>query len=73
MKIVFTKGAGKIDLMKVVRVGQPSELIDCPKQGIIPHDMVHYAVEHTLNARGFLIRVKDGESAVFRSAAPLAW
>ncbi|MYM36302.1 hypothetical protein GTP38_18375 [Duganella sp. FT94W] len=66
MKLVFTKGAGKTDLMEVVRVDQPSELVNCPKQGIIPHDMVHYAVEHTLNARGFLTRVKDGESAAFQ-------
>ena len=66
MKLVFTKGAGKTDVMEVVRVGQPSELVDCPKQGIIPHDMVHYAVEHTLNACGFLTRVKDGEAAAFQ-------
>ena len=65
MKLVFTKGAGKFDRMEVVRAGQPSEMIECPKQGIIPHDMVHYAVEHTLDARGFLTRVKDGESAAY--------
>jgi hypothetical protein len=69
MKLVFTKGAGKFDRMEVVRAGQPSEVIDCPKQGIIPHDMVHYAVEHTLGARGFLTRVKDGEAAAFRMQA----
>ncbi|MYM81899.1 hypothetical protein GTP44_07995 [Duganella sp. FT50W] len=66
MKLIFKKGSGKTDLMEVVREGQPSELVDCPKQGIIPHDMVHYAVEHTLNARGFLTRVKDGEAAAFQ-------
>jgi hypothetical protein len=63
MKLIFTKGAGKYDRMEVVRAGQPSEMVECPKQRIIPHDMVHYAVEHTLNARGFLSRVKDGESS----------
>ena len=66
MKLVFKKGDGKSDSMEVVRVGHTSELVDCPKQGIIPHDMVHYAVEHTLNARGFLTRVMDGESAAFQ-------
>ena len=66
MKLVFFKRAGKIDVMEVVRSGQPSELVDCPKQGIIPHDMVHYAVEHTLGARGFLARVAKGESATFQ-------
>lgn len=66
MKLVFTKGSGKFDLMKVVRAGQPSEVVECPKQRIIPHDMVHYAVEHTLDAHGFLTRVKDGEAASFQ-------
>lgn len=66
MKLVFTKGAGKFDLMEVVRIGQLSEVVECPKQRIIPHDMVHYAVEHTLNARGFLTRVNDGEAAAFQ-------
>jgi hypothetical protein len=69
MKLVFTKGAGKFDRMEVVRAGQPSEVIACPKQGIIPHDMAHYAVEHTLDARGFLTRVTDGEAAAFRMQA----
>lgn len=66
MKLVFTKGAGKFDLMEVVRPGRPSEIVECPKQGIIPHDMVHYAVEHTLGARGFLTRVNEGEAAAFQ-------
>jgi hypothetical protein len=66
MKIVFTKGSGKYDLMEVFRQGGKSERVDCPKQRIIPHDMVHYAVEHTLQARGFLGRVKDGEDAGFQ-------
>jgi hypothetical protein len=69
MKLVFTKGAGKFDRMEVVREGRSPERVDCPKQGIIPHDMVHYAVEHTLGARGFLTRVKDGEAAAFRMQA----
>lgn len=69
MKLVFTKGTGKFDRMEVVRAGQPSELVDCPKQGIIPHDMVHYAVEYTLDARGFLTRVMDGEAAAFQMQA----
>lgn len=66
MKFVFTKGAGKYDHMDVVRDGAPAERVDCPKQRIIPHDMVHYAVEHTLQTRGFLGRVKEGEAAVFQ-------
>ena len=69
MKLIFTKGSGKYDYMDVLRAGQPAQRIDCPKQRIIPHDMVHYAVEHTLRARGFLGRVKDGEAAGFEMKA----
>lgn len=66
MKLVFTKGSGKFDQMQVLRDGAPPEAVPCPKQRIIPHDMVHYAVEHTLAARGFLGRVKEGEAAGFQ-------
>jgi hypothetical protein len=69
MQIVFTKGAGKYDIMQVIRADQATQRVDCPKQGIIPHDMVHYAVEQTLHARGFLTRVQHGEDAGFRMAA----
>ena len=66
MKLVFTKGSGKYDAMEIFRPGSEPERVDCPKQRIIPHDMVHYAVEHTLQIRGFLGRVKDGEDAGFQ-------
>ncbi|MGH8234259.1 MAG: hypothetical protein ACREPU_08700 [Rhodanobacteraceae bacterium] len=66
MKLVFTKGSGKYDRMDVVRGDSASEQVDCPKQRIIPHDMVHYAVETTLAKRGFLSRVRDGEDAGLR-------
>ena len=69
MKLVFTKGPGKWDRLEISRPGRAPEQIECPKQGIIPHDMVHYAVEHTLQARGFLARVGQGESAEFRMTA----
>ena len=66
MNIVFIKGAGKFDQMQTIRPGHSPTVIDCPKQGIIPHDMVHYAVEHTLDVRGFLARVREGEAADFQ-------
>ncbi len=66
LKLVFTKGSGKYDVMDVVRPGNRPERVNCPKQRIIPHDIVHYAIEHTLRARGFLGRVRDGEAAVFQ-------
>lgn len=69
MKLVFTKGPAKFDFMDVWRDGHAVERVDCPKQGIIPHDMVHYAVEYTLQTRGFLARIKAGEAAGFNMAA----
>lgn len=66
MQLVFTKGSGKYDRMEVVRGDGMREAIDCPKQRIIPHDMVHHAVESTLAKRGFLTRVRDGARADFR-------
>ena len=66
MQLIFTKGSGKYDKMTVVRPGHEIESIQCPKQRIIPHDMIHYAVEHTLQKRGFLGRVRDGEAANFQ-------
>ena len=68
MEITFTKGSGKYDEMRITRNGV-SESIACPKQRIIPHDMVHYAVETTLQKRGFLARVRDGELANFQMGA----
>ncbi|GAB1596059.1 hypothetical protein [Lysobacter claricitrinus] len=68
MRISFTKGSGKYDRMTVDRGGSV-ETIDCPKQRIIPHDMVHYAVESVLHKRGFLTRVSHGEAANFRMDA----
>jgi hypothetical protein len=68
MKVIFTKGAGKYDRMDVYRDGSECETIACPKQRIIPHDMVHHAVESRLRRRGFLSRLRDGEPAGFQMA-----
>lgn len=65
MKVSFVKRGGKYDQMLIHR-GDSIEAVDCPKQRIIPHDMVHYAVESTLHKRGFLGRVRDGEGAGFK-------
>lgn len=66
MELVFTKGAHKHDQLLIRRPGRADDRIECPKQRIIPHDMVHYAVENMLLRRGFLSRVGDGEQATFR-------
>jgi hypothetical protein len=68
MRLTFTKRDGKHDDLLIERGDQSSETIRCPKQGIIPHDMVHYAVESTLAHRGFLSLVADGKAASFATA-----
>ncbi len=65
MRLTFTKRAGKHDDLLVERPGQAPATLTCPKQGIIPHDMVHYAVETTLAHHGFLTLVAEGEPAAF--------
>lgn len=62
----FTKGSGKEDRLEVLRDGALAETTACPKQRIIPHDMVHFAVEDVLDRCGFLTRVAHGEVAGFR-------
>ena len=65
MRLEFEKGAGRDDRLTVFRDDGTQEHIACPKQRIVPHDMVHYAVEKELDARGFLGRVHAGEAAAF--------
>ena len=67
MRLTFTKRDGKYDDLVIEREGRAAEMIHCPKQGIIPHDMVHYAVESVLAHRGFLGLVAGGEAAAFET------
>lgn len=68
MLFTFTKRNGKYDRMSILRDDGSQEELDCPKQRIIPHEMVHFAVESTLRKRGFMTRVRDGEAANLRMA-----
>lgn len=54
MRLTFTKRGGKSDRLDIVTDARPQPPIDCPKQGIIPHDMVHFAVEAEVTTCGFL-------------------
>lgn len=65
MHLIFTKRTGKHDELRVERDSGPAEIVQCPKQGIIPHDMVHYAVESSLLHRGFLSMIEGGEALRF--------
>lgn len=70
MRLVFTKRAGKMDELVAIRPDGSQVRIDCPKQGTIPHDMVHYAVESVLAERGFLSKLEaEGPRAMSREAA----
>lgn len=69
MHFKFTKGSGKNDRLEIWRDGGLAESIECPKHGIIPHDMIHFAVETVLHKRGFIGRVLAGEAASFRMEA----
>ena len=69
MIFTFTKRNGKYDRMSILRDDGTRQEVDCPKQRIIPHEMVHFAVESTLRRRGFMTRIKDGEAAGLRMAA----
>ncbi len=68
LRLSFTKGAGRTDLVVLTHADGHSVRIGCPKQQIIPHDMVHFAVEAELGKRGFLRRVRAGEAADRRMA-----
>ncbi len=68
MELRFTKGSGKTDRLEIRRGDGSVAHVECPKQRLIPHDMVHYAVESVLDARGFLSRVRAGEDAAFTMA-----
>ena len=59
IRLSFTKLAGKYD--KLLIQGKGRELaIDCPKQRIIPHDLIHYAIEKVMGLRGFVRLVTEG-------------
>ena len=68
MELTFVKRSGKNDELTIVRDGKVAEKVVCPKQGIIPHDMVHYAVESVLAHHGFLSLVKAGQTAEFTTS-----
>ncbi len=61
MRLTFSKRAGKFDDLLLERSDGTTENIQCPKQGIIPHDMVHYAVERVISRKGFLFKLANGE------------
>jgi len=72
MRLTFTKRDGKYDDLVIEHPDRPPESIQCPKQRIIPHDMVHFAVESVLEHGGFLGLVAGGEAAAFTTTGGAA-
>ncbi len=68
MEMIFTKGSGKTNQLEIYNDGVAPQTLVSPKQRIIPHELVHSAVEYTLQQRGFLHRVRDGDAATFTMA-----
>lgn len=69
IKLNFTRRAGKYDDLTIVRSDTSQIVIRCPKQGMIPHDMVHFAVESIVRETGLLRRIAAGEDAIFAMSA----
>jgi hypothetical protein len=65
MQLAFTKGNGKYDRLDIVTDAGPQPPIECPQQGIIPHDMVHFVVEAEVAACGFLGGMAAGGDSGF--------
>jgi hypothetical protein len=65
MRLTFTKGRGKFDRLDIVTPHGPLAPIECPKQGIIPHDMVHVIVEAEVATCGFLGGIAAGGDSGF--------
>jgi hypothetical protein len=69
MQLKFTKGNRKFDRLEIILRGGAQPVIECPKQGIIPHDMVHFAVEAEIAAVGFLGSIAAGGDSGYTPAA----
>jgi len=56
----------KSDLLICTRADGSTTQVAMPRQGVLPHDLVHYVVETALPFRhGFLSQVADGASIAF--------
>lgn len=68
MKLIAQKRAAsdKQDLLTFVRADGSTTSVEMPRQGVLPHDLIHYVVESGLALRdGFLSLVARGAEARF--------
>ena len=60
----------KVDQLTFFRADGSTSRITLPRQGILPHDLLHFVVESALPFRhGFLSMVADGADATFATTA----
>lgn len=55
MRLVFTRGRGRLDRLDVFRGSRLLESVACTQERVLPHDMVHYAMAMTLQQRGHAV------------------
>ena len=56
----------KVDFLRFIRNNGSVSATDMPRQGILPHDLIHFVVETALPLRhGFLSQVARGADAGF--------
>jgi hypothetical protein len=67
--IRFTKTNRKMDVVEYEANGKLVARLDNPKQGIIPHDLVHAIIESTLGVRGFTDLIFAGTKPEFAMKA----
>ena len=68
MKLTATKSAksDKLDQLRCERSDGTHTAVAMPRQGILPHDLIHFVVESTLGYRhGFLGEVANGADIAF--------
>jgi hypothetical protein len=68
MQLTATKSAksDKLDHLLCTRADGTSTSVPMPRQGILPHDLIHFVVESTLGFRhGFLGEVAHGADIAF--------
>lgn len=66
MKCVrFIKTDSKFDQIEFIKSGSVIAKLTNPKQGILPHDLIHAIVEHHFKIRGFTEMVFEGQSPQF--------
>jgi len=55
LRLVFTRGRGRLDRLDIFRGSRLLESVACAQDRILPEGMVHYALAMTLRQRGLAV------------------